>query len=59
VLPIRAAAGSGFTVIVTEFDLLHPVAVIVSVRVYMVVVVGDTEGFEEVELNPEGELLQE
>jgi hypothetical protein len=33
VLEITEAEGSGLTVIVTEFDLLHPVAVIVSVSV--------------------------
>ena len=33
VLEITDAAGSGLMVTVTEFDLLHPVAVMVSVRV--------------------------
>ena len=33
VLDITDAEGKGLTVIVTEFDLLHPVAVIVSVKV--------------------------
>ena len=56
---ITEAEGKGFTVIVTEFDLAQPVAVTVSVTVYMVVTVGLTVGFEEVELNPDGELDQE
>jgi hypothetical protein len=33
VFAIVAAAGNGFTVMITEFDLIHPVAVIVSVTV--------------------------
>ena len=55
---IVAAAGSGFTVMVTELVLVQPVAVMVSVRVYVVVVVGDTVGLADVEVNPEGELVQ-
>jgi hypothetical protein len=58
VLEITAAAGSAFTVIVTEFDLTQPL-LFVSVRVYVVVTVGLTEGFDEVEVNPEGLLVQE
>ena len=48
-----AAVGNGFTVTVTLFDLLQPVAVIVSVTVYVVVVVGLAVGLDTVELlNP-------
>ena len=48
-----AAVGNGFTVTVTLLDLLHPVAVIVSVRAYVVVLVGLAVGFDTVELlNP-------
>ena len=48
-----AAIGNGFTVTVTLFDLLQPVAVMVSVTVYVVVVVGFAVGFDTVELlNP-------
>jgi len=48
-----AAVGNGFTVTVTLFDLLHPVAVMVSVTVYVVVVVGLALGLDAVELlNP-------
>jgi hypothetical protein len=36
------------TVTTTEFELVHPVAVIVSVNVYVVVVVGDTDVLEDV-----------
>jgi len=45
-----AAVGNGFTVTVTELDLLQPVDVIVSVTVYVVVVVGLALGFDTVEL---------
>ena len=48
-----AATGNGFTVTVTEFDLAHPVAVTVSVTVYVVVDVGFAVGLDTVvELNP-------
>jgi hypothetical protein len=33
VFAMVAAAGNGFTLMITEFDLIHPVAVIVSVTV--------------------------
>ena len=46
-----AAIGNGFTVTVTEFDLEHPVAVTVSVTVYVVVEVGFAVGLETVVLN--------
>ena len=59
VFAIVAAAGKGLTVIITEFDLIHPVAVIVSVTVYVVVTVGATEGLAAVEVNPAGLLAQE
>jgi hypothetical protein len=55
---ITAAAGSGFTVMVTEFDFTQPL-LSVSVSVYIVVVDGFTVGLAEVEVNPEGELLHE
>lgn len=54
-----AAAGNAFTVTVTLFDKLQPVAVMVSVMVYTVVTDGVTVGFDEVELNPDGLLDQE
>ena len=48
-----AATGNGFTVTVTEFDLVQPVAVTVSVTVYVVVDVGFAVGLDTVvELNP-------
>ena len=48
-----AAVGNGFTVTVTLLDLLQPVAVMVSVTVYVVVEVGLALGFDTVELlNP-------
>jgi len=46
-----AAIGNGFTVTVTEFDLEHPVAVTVSVTVYVVVEVGFAVGLETVVLD--------
>jgi hypothetical protein len=54
-----AATGSEFTVMVTLFDKLQPVAVIVSVKVYIVVTVGFTVELDEVEVNPDGLLVQE
>ena len=50
--------GTGFTVITTVLLALHPVAIIVSTKVYVVVIVGDTEGFDVVEVNPLGLLVQ-
>ena len=48
-----AAVGNGFTVTVTLLDLEQPVAVIVSVTVYVVVEVGLAVGLDTVELlNP-------
>ena len=46
------------TVIFIVSDLTQPFE-FVSVKVYELVEVGDTEGFETVELNPEAELVQE
>ena len=55
VLSIPAlVAGNGFTVITTEFVLLHPVAVIVSVKEYVVVKVGLTDGLARVDTKPDG-----
>ena len=56
---ITDAEGKVFTVTVTGFDFVQPVAVIVSVRVYEVVEAGVTDGFDEVEEKPDGELVQE
>ena len=51
-LPV-VAAGSGFTLTVTEPVLVHPLVVLVCVRVYTVVFVGFALGLEMVaELNP-------
>ena len=55
---ITPAAGNGLTVTVTEFDLTQ-LFELVSVIVYMIVVVGLTEGFETVELKPAGALDHE
>jgi len=52
------AVGNGLTVIVTEFDFTQAFE-FVSVKVYELVEVGETEGFETVELYPEIELTQE
>jgi HJR/Mrr/RecB family endonuclease len=57
-LAIVVAAGSGLTVMVTELDFTQPLE-FVSVTVYVVVEVGDTEGLEAVEVNPTGELTHE
>ena len=52
------AAGSGFTVTFTESEFEQPVAVIVSVSLYIVVTLGLTEGFALEEVNPLGLLVQ-
>jgi hypothetical protein len=52
------AAGNGLTVITTLFVLEQPVAVIVSVRVYVVVTVGATVGFATLDTKPLGEDVQ-
>lgn len=54
---MTAAAGVA-TVTVTELDAEHP-AELVSVTVYTVVTVGATDGLEDTEVNPEGELVHE
>ena len=51
--------GKGFTVMIAEFELVQPVAVIFSVRVYVVVTVGETDGFEAVLIKPEGDETHE
>ena len=53
-----ADAGSGLTVITTELDFTQ-LFELVSVRVYVVVIVGDTDGLELTEVNPAGELIHE
>ena len=53
-----AAAGKGLTVIITELDFTQLLE-LVSVRVYVVVTVGDTEGLELIEVNPVGLLTHE
>ena len=45
--------------IVSELVLLHPVVRFCTVRLYIVVTVGFTDGFEEVEVKPAGVLAQE
>ena len=50
--------GTGFTVIVTESVLKQPVAVIVSVSLYVVFTVGLADGLLPEEVNPEGLLVQ-
>jgi hypothetical protein len=52
------ASGNGFTVTTTLFDLVHPVAVMVSVTEYVEVTVGLTVGLARVEVNPDGTELQ-
>ena len=52
------AAGNGFTVTVTLFVLLQPVAVIDSTNVYVVVTSGFTVGFDAVDVNPAGVEVQ-
>jgi hypothetical protein len=53
------AMGNGFTVIITLPLFEHPVEVIVSVSVYIVVVNGFTVGLAKVETNPAGFETQE
>ena len=48
------ATGNGLTVMVTLLLFVQEVVPTDSVKVYMVVIVGDTVGFDEVEVNPEG-----
>ena len=59
VLPLPAYTdGSELTLMVTESDLLQPVAVTVSVRRYTVADAGETYGLLIAETNPEGLLVQ-
>lgn len=46
--------GAGETVIITLSLLEHPVAVTISVKMYVVVDKGDTVGLEELDINPSG-----
>jgi len=55
---ITEADGGGLTIMVTELEFTHPFE-FVSVTVNELVEVGETEGFEDVELKPEIELAQE
>jgi len=48
------AGGNGFTVTITPLLFEQPVAVMVSVSVEVVVVVGDTVGFDKAEVKPTG-----
>ena len=48
------AAGNGLTVTTTSFDAVQPAALIVSTSVYVVVIVGETDGLEEDDVKPEG-----
>ena len=51
--PVMVETGAALTVMVTLFDFWQPVAVIVSVKVYVVVTVGLATGLDMVdELNP-------
>ena len=52
------ASGNGFTVTVTLLVLVHPVAVMVSTTVYVVVTVGLTDGSASVEVYPAGTDVQ-
>ena len=52
------AAGKGFTEISTLLLLLQPVAVMISVTVYVVVTVGLTVGFAKVDVKPAGTEVQ-
>ena len=54
-LPAIDGDGNGFTVMVTNPDLEHPY-VLVSTRVYAVVDAGVTDGLEEADVKPKGEL---
>ena len=52
--PDIAAVGFAPTVITTLLLFVQPVAVIFSVKVYVVVTVGVTDGLADVDVNPEG-----
>ena len=51
--------GRGLTVITTEPVVEQPVAVIVCVKKYVVVTFGETVGFANAEIKPNGMLVQE
>ena len=53
------AAGNGLTVITTVPVFAQPVAVMVSVSVYVVLTFGETLGLETFEVKPAGEDVQE
>ena len=57
--PTIVITGSGWTVIVTWFVFLHPVAVTVSSTEYVVVTTGFTVGLELFDVKPVGLLLHE
>ena len=52
--PPVVAVGNGFTVTMRLLLLVQPVAVIVSVNVYVVVTIGATVGLANAEVNPTG-----
>ena len=53
-----SATGTGFTVTTTELGVEHPVAEMVSTSVYVVVIVGETEGLAADDVKPAGEEVQ-
>ena len=55
---VTVIVGKGLTVITTLFDLLHPVAVMVSTTVYVVVSAGLTVGLDAVDVKPAGDDVQ-
>ena len=57
-LAIVAATGNGLTVIETVL-VFTQLFEFVSVKLYVVDTVGDTEGLEAIEVNPTGVLVQE
>ena len=57
-LPKVGDGGKVFTVTTAVSFALHPVAVIVCDRKYVVVEAGVTDGLATVELNPDGLLVQ-
>lgn len=58
-MEVSFATGAEGNEIVSEWVVEHPEAVIVSVRKYIVVVVGFTVGLEDVDVKPAGILDQE
>ena len=55
---VTVIVGKGLTVITTLFDLLHPVAVMVSTTVYVVVSAGLTVGLDAVDVKPAIEVIE-